>query len=170
MGLRNSCGLVHAALGREAGSSPLTGPLEGDRACNDAQAKSMSALNDAWMWVIQRASKGMRVKRGDKFSAAPVFVPNRPPPDPKRDPPICPSRHRDYGVRYELARLSAHLCLYRGVSARTSRYPIVRYTTLFYGSNGAIDYASIEEGHELVRVFLAATPHLAGVPVRPSRQ
>jgi hypothetical protein len=83
--------------------------------------------------------------------------------DPKSAPPICPSRHRDYGVRYELARLSAHLCLSRGVNARTSRYPMVRHTTFFYGSNGAIDYASIEEEHELVRVFLAATPHLAGV-------
>jgi hypothetical protein len=106
----------------------------------------------------------MRVKRGDEFlDAAPVFVPNRPPPDPKSDPPICPARHRDYGVGYELARLSANLCLYRGVSARTSRYPIVRHTSFFYGSNGTIDYASIEQDHELVRVFLAATPHLAGV-------
>jgi hypothetical protein len=40
---------------------------------------------------------------------------------------------------------------------------MVRHTNFFYSSKGAIDYATIQQDHELVRAFLAATPHLAGV-------
>lgn len=134
-------------------------------------AARTARLNELLQWRRTETHPGilgsavtMRVKRGDQFvDAAPVFAPNLPPPDPNSDPPVCASQHRDYGAGYELARVSEHLCLYRGVSARTSRYPIVRNTTFFYGRNGAIDYAAIEQDHELVRAFLAAMPHLAGV-------
>jgi hypothetical protein len=113
---------------------------------------------------ILGSTVALRVRRGDELlDAAPVFGPNRPPPDPKADPPQCPSRRRDFGAGYELARVGAHVCLYRGVSARTSRYPIIRHTAFFYGTESAIDHALIEQEHELVRAFLAATPRLAGV-------
>jgi C-terminal processing protease CtpA/Prc len=49
------------------------------------------------------------------------------------------------------------------VSARTSRYPIVRHTAFFYGSKAQVDYSGIEQDHELLKAFLAETPHLAGV-------
>ena len=106
----------------------------------------------------------LRVQRAGEFvDAAPVFVPNHPPPDPTRDPPTCPSRHRDFGAGYKLFRVSEHLCLYRGVTARTRRYPLVRHTGFFYGGKSRIDYAAIEQDHELLKTFLAATPHLGGV-------
>jgi hypothetical protein len=106
----------------------------------------------------------LRVKRGDELvDAAAVFKPNLPPPDPNSDPPVCPARQRDYGAGYELARVGEHVCLYRGVSARTRRYPLVRHTAFFYGSEARIDHTAIEQDHELVKAFLGATPHLAGV-------
>jgi hypothetical protein len=139
-----------------------------DRASPAARA---ARLTELLQWRRTETHPGIlgstvtiRVKRADEFvDAAPVFGPNRPPPDSTSDPPSCPSRHRDFGAGYELARASEHLCLYRGVNARTSRYPIVRHTAFLYGSKSSIDYASIERDHELVKAFLATTPHLAGV-------
>lgn len=123
------------------------------------QARSLETHPD-----ILGSAVSMRVKRGDELvDAAPVFGPNLPPPDPNSDPPVCPSRRRDYGADYELARVSEHVCLYRGVSARTRRYPIVRHTAFFYGTKRDIDHAAIERDNALVKAFLGATPHLAGV-------
>jgi hypothetical protein len=139
-----------------------------DRASPSARAAQLTEL---LQWRRTETHPGLlgsavalRVKRASEVvDAAPVFIPNRPPPDPTRGPPVCPSRHRDFGTAYELARVSEHLCLYRGLSARTKRYPLIRHTAFLYGSQGGIDYTSIEQDHELVRAFLAATPHLAGV-------
>jgi hypothetical protein len=142
--------------------------LEIDRASPAARAARLAELLQGRKTETHPGTLGstvaIRVKRGDAFvDATLVFGPNRPPPDPTSDPPSCPARQRDFGAEYELARASGQLCLYRGVSARTSRYPIVRHTSFFYGSQASIDYAGIEQDHELVRAFLAATPHLAGV-------
>lgn len=139
-----------------------------DRASPGARADRLAEL---LQWRRTETHPGLlgsavalHVKRGEDFvDATAVFVPNLPPPDPKSDPPICPSRPRDFGEGYELARVGEHLCLYRGVNARTRRYPIVRHVTFFYGSKTGIDYAAVDRDHELVRAFLAATPQLAGV-------
>jgi hypothetical protein len=139
-----------------------------DRASPGARADRLTELLQ-WRRTethprITGSAVAIRVERGGEFvDVAPVFAPNRPPPDPTSDTPVCPSRHRDFGAGYELARTSEHLCLYRGVSAQTSRYPIIRHIAFLYGNTSGIDYSSIEQDHELVRSFLASTPHLAGV-------
>ncbi|HTV25441.1 MAG TPA: hypothetical protein VMG12_42390 [Polyangiaceae bacterium] len=143
--------------------------FELDRASPGARATRLTELLQ-WRRTethpgVMGSSVALRVQReGQLVDATLAFAPNAPPPPTSTpDGPVCRGPRRDYGPDYLLVEASPRVCLYRGLDAQHRPYPIVRHVSFLYNAPDGIDHEAIQADHELVRRFLADTPHLAGL-------